>query len=266
MRLARRFEPGFVFAEERHDAGAGIGVEIAVVAIAEHGGVGVAQQHAKAVGYAVPTPIQVEVHVEAGLERLVGASPFRDECGFGVLPANLSEHVLPGADRVRLAFVVAFHQAVGHVHAEAVGPHVEPEAHHVEHRVTGAQRLVAECRCLPAFARVGETVVECRLECEEVHDVRAVARLLAADERQSVAALDPVAGPDVAVVVQIRRIRGALAEPRVLVRRMAGHEVEQHVHAACVRRGEQCGEIVVGAVACGHFLVVADVIAGIAER
>ena len=264
--LARRFEPRLVLFEERHDAGSGIHVEIAAVAVVEHGGVGVAQQHVVAVGHTIPAPVEVEVHVEAGFERLVGASPFRDERGFGVFPAQLPEHVLPGANRIGFAVIVTLHQAVGHVHAETVGAHVEPEAHHVEHRVAGAQCFIAECRGLPAFARMGKAVVERRLEREEVHDVGAVAGFGAADERQPVAPFDPVVGPDVAVVVQIRRIRGTLVEPGVLVRRMARHEVEQHVHAARVRRFEQRGEVVVGAIARGHFRVIADVVAGVAER
>ena len=55
-------------------------------------------------------------------------------------------------------------------------------------------------------------------------------------------------------------------EPRVLFTGVPGHEVEKHVDASFVCGGEKIGEVLVGAVACGDFLVIAHVVARIFER
>ena len=159
----------------------------------------ITQQHVVPVRMAVPAPVEVEIHVEAGLHRLIGAPPFGNECCLGEFGADSREDVLPGADGERLAVVVVFDEAVGHVHAEAVCPAGEPEAHDVEHRLAGGQCFGAECGLLPWVFGVGEAVVEGGLAFEEVDDVGAVALGFAANEGQAVAAGDPRVGPDVAV-------------------------------------------------------------------
>ena len=180
-----------VLVQEFADRRAGIGVEIALVALAAQRVVHVAQQHVVAVGNAVPTPIEIEIHVEAGGHRLLWPSPFRNERGFGEGRADPGEHVLPGADGVRLALIVLFDEAVGHIHAEAVCATGKPEPHDVHHRVASGLRVRTKGWLLPATFGVRETVVERRLAFEEVQDVGTVAGRFAADEWQSVATGDP---------------------------------------------------------------------------
>ena len=181
----------FVLLEKITDRRARIHVEIAFIAIPAQRIIDVAQQHVVAVGNAVPTPIEIEIHVEAGGHRLLWPSPFRNERGFGEGRADPGEHVLPGADGVRLALIVLFDEAVGHIHAEAVCATGKPEPHDVHHRVASGLRVRTKGWLLPATFGVRETVVERRLAFEEVQDVGTVAGRFAADEWQSVATGDP---------------------------------------------------------------------------
>ena len=57
-----------------------------------------------------------------------------------------------------------------------------------------------------------------------------------------------------------------LPEPRVLVRSVVGHEIEQHLHAAAVRRREQLVEVLQRAEQRVDLAVIGDVVAEIGHR
>ena len=255
----------FVLLEKITDRRARIHVEIAFVAIPAQRIIGVAQQHVVAVRNAVPAPIQIEIHIETGFQRFVRASPFRHERGFWKFRTNLGKHVLPSANRERFAGVVLLDETVCHVNAEAVRAKRKPESHHVYHRIAGGDRLRAERGLLPCALGMCETVVECRLAFEEVQNVGAVAWRFPADERQAVTAGNPGIRPNVTVGVLVAIHLGAVAEPFVFLAGVAGHEVEDYMHAALVGGCEQGRQIVVGAVAGGDLLVVAHVVARVFE-
>ena len=178
-----------VLVEESVDAAAAVRGEVAVVPLPVQRVGGVAAE--QVIPVAVPAPVQVEVHVESGPQRLLRHAPFGDERGFGILVLDGAEHLTPGGDGGGFAGVVVLDQRIGHVHAETVATLTQPEAHDIDHGLPCLGGRGGVRAHLPGALGVREAVVERGLAFEEVQHIGAVARGLAADERQAVGAGHP---------------------------------------------------------------------------
>ena len=129
-------------------------------------------------------------------------------------------------------------------------------------------------RLAPRLARsqLGVAEVERGLLVVEVLQVEASARSGRRHPRRRTgcARREPLAvvavGPDVAVAERTRAVGMQLGlEPRVVARRVTGHEVEQDPDAARLRLCDKAFQILVGAVARRHQQVVGHVVAGVHE-
>ena len=252
-----------VLVEESVDAAAAVRGEVAVVMLPVQRVGGVATE--QVIPVAVPAPVQVEVHVESGPQRLLRHAPFGDERGFGILVLDGAEHLTPGGDGGGFGRIVVLDQRIGHVHAETVATLTQPEAHDIDHGLPCLGGRGGVRAHLPGALGVREAVVERRLAFEEVQHIGAVARGFAADERQAVGAGEPRIGPDVPVGVLVALRATAGAEPGVLLAGVARDQIQQHVHAAPMGFVEQGDQVVVGAVARGDLEVVAHVVARVLE-
>ena len=74
--------------------------------------------------------MQQEVHVEAGVQRLTGIAPFRNEHRFRVRFVQVATH-LPPQFRRPTVFRILFDQTARHVYAEAVATQAQPKVHDV---------------------------------------------------------------------------------------------------------------------------------------
>ena len=147
---------------------------------------------------------------------------------------------------------------VDRIQAHAVHALVEPEAHVVQRR--GAHRRVVE--------------IEVGLRRQEVVQVVLAASRFplpghAAEQRQPVvgrAAVRLRIGPDVPVGLVVAAAFAALAEPRVLARRMAEDLVDHHADAESVGLRQQAVEVVEGAEQRIDVAIVGDVVAEVGHR
>ena len=149
---------------------------------------------------------------------------------------------------------------VGHgVEPHAVDAHVEPEVHHLEHRLAHRRLVEVQVRLVgvEAVPVVGAG-----------HRVPGPVRgfeVLEDDARLAVA-LGRVA-PDVEVARQRARRRAAGAlEPGVLVGGVVDHQLGDHPQAAAVRLAQEAPEVAAGAVGGMDVGVVGDVVAVVAQR
>ena len=215
--------------------------------------------------------MQQEVHVESGVQRLFGVTPFRYEHRFRVGFVQMRPHLLPQEFRP-IVVGVFLDEAACHVHAEAVRPQPEPEVHDVLDEQPALHRFGGVGGELPVFGDGAESVVEARLRGEAVHG-RRVGTFCNASEESADRFVGRVQirrlrhrSPDVAVGPCVAFVLAGFEEPRIVDCGMPRHEVEQHVHAQFVRVLEEPLQVRVAAVAFSGYVVVTHVVAGIVER
>ena len=220
-----------------------------------------------------------EVHVEAVVECIGRIRPLRHHEAFGILLlqqlANLAPEelrlVLVGVEELLVApHTSRLHQRTGHVGTESVGTHVHPEAQHVLQVFAHRQHIGMIGRQLPRLVgvRIRETKVQRRLTPVEVAHELSVASAVTFDELSSKLAwwIHPVGlRPDVVVRILILLLLLRLHEPWVVDGRIADDVVENDMHATLVHFLKQPPRIVVGAIAGGNLVVVANVVARIHE-
>ena len=211
--------------------------------------------------------VNEKIDVESGLDGADGIRPLGNEDGLGILGFIHVAHLGPEL-HCFLEIRVAFHQRGGHVHAETVGTGIEPVAHDVLHLLTRGKAVGVVHRQLPRllWIRLGEAVVESRLEVEKVGDVSAVAFRIARDGVQAGRRpVENLVGPDIAIRELVLGSLGGCLEPRVLGGSVPGHEIKADAHAALLGFLEESLQIGIGAVARRNFVEIADVITGIAK-
>ena len=259
-----RFIAGQPVIQELVNAGTGILAEIRladVVRIGIHGAV--ISAHKPVI--TVMGSAKHKVHVKTVLQGQTRRIPLTDQCRLRILFLQHGGNVPPDGTGILFVMGIVFDKAERHIHPETVTAHGQPEAHHI---LDGFHRSTA-IRCvgglLPDFMNFAIAIVQGRLALEEVQDIRTVAVGLAADKRHTVTACKAVIGPDVPAGVFILLHLAAGFEPGVFLTGMAGHQIQQHMHALFVGCAEQLGQILVGSVAGGHLLVVPHIVAGIFE-
>ncbi len=186
-------------------------------------------------------------------------APLADDYAAGPLAVQPGAHLVPQPAGLDVAGVV-LDERRRHVHAEPGHAEAEPVRHDLAQRGPVGQRPRGVDGLPPRLGRVraGVPEVERGLHGEEVGLV-----VPAALSRAGLEAVGGHVAPHEPVVV---RVVGRRAEPRVLVRRVAGHEVEQHGDAAPAGLVGQPRQVLVGAVARRHGHEVGDVVPGVGER
>lgn len=202
--------------------------------------------------------------MEARVDGLLGDAPLRKQHVFGVFFVEHLPHIAPQPLDAR-ALGVVLDEGCRHIHAEAVAPHVHPEAHDVLHRFERRLSGGRFGRELPGRRPLFETVVERGLRTEEVDHIIAVPVLHAAHPAVMFGIVEDVPRPDIAVGIFVPFGLSRFEEPGVPIGRVPGHEVEKHLHPAAVRLLEEALCILVGAVAGRDLLVVAHVIPRVHE-
>ena len=220
-----------------------------------------------------------EVYVEAVVECIGRIRPLRHHEAFGILLLQQLANLAPEELRLVLVSVEELlvaphtsrlHQRTGHVGTEAVGTHVHPEAQHVLQVFAHRQHVGMIGGQLPRLVGVGirETKVQCRLTPVEVAHELSVALAVTFDELSGKLAwwVHPVGlRPDVVVRILVLFLFLRLHEPRVVDGRIADDVVEDDMHASLVHFLKQPACIVVGAIAGGNLVVVANVVTRIHE-
>ncbi len=150
------------------------------------------------------------------------------------------------------------HVEVGDIEAEAVDAALQPEAGDVEDRLLDLRIVEVEVRLLLQ---------------EVVEIVLAAARLpvpgRAAEHRQPVVGRRPVLlwiGPDVPVGLGVVAAAAALLEPRMAVRGMRVHLIDDHPQPEPMGFGQQAVEVGEGAEHRVDVAVVGDVVAEVLHR
>lgn len=176
---------GQVIGQEAADIGAGVLGEVAAVGTDDLA-VGRFVKVAHHSGVAVAPPLLEEVHVEAGLGEL-GVDGYQD--------------LLTDVDGALLVGAVQLDKGVGHVHTEAGGTLLKPEADHIGHSLAGLDGIGAVHTLLPGIFRFVEAIIQGGLGLEVVEHIAAVAVSLACDEGQWLCALKDGGDPDIAAGV-----------------------------------------------------------------
>jgi hypothetical protein len=140
------------------------------------------------------------------------------------------------------------------VEPESVDPQVEPEARHVPHRALD----------------LGVAPVQVGLLLQKGVIVVLAGRWIvlpgrAAEDRGPVVRRAGVSriAPDVPIALGVIPARARLDEPRMLIRRVVEHEVEDDADAAGVRLAHKGCEVLERAILGGHAGVVGDIVAAI---
>ena len=207
--------------------------------------------------------MQHEVHVEAALDGLGGNAPLGHHRAMRVLRIEKGAEVLPELNSLRPA-LIRLDEARRHVDAEAVRAQVQPEAHDVLDRLARCERGGRIGRHHPRTGALCISVIERGLIGKEVDRRRAVPLRNAADAGE-IGTLPNGVCPDIAVGILVFFGLHGRAEPGMLNGRMPGDEVDEDVHPPRVRRVEKVLGVVVGAVAGRDLLVIAHVVARVAE-
>ena len=210
--------------------------------------------------------IEDEVHIIAGAKGKGRIAPFRHHGRIGKFQVQHAAHVSPDRAGAGLFLVIVLDQGRGHIYAEAVAAVGQPEAHNVFERLTGRDRGRVAHALLPGLRNVQETVVESRLALEEVEDIASASLALTADIGKVLGAVEAELCPDKAVGILVLFDLLALAEPGVFLGCVAGDKVQKDADALFVCLFEEMVEIFVGAVAGGHFLVIADIVTCVFKR
>ena len=165
---------------------------------------------------------------------------------------------LVGAGQV-LAVGALLLEQVGHcVQAEPVDAQVEPEPHHVDHRVADGRVLEVQIRLVREEA-VPEVLLADRVE-------GPVGRLGVDEDDPGIGVAAVVVGPHVEVAVRAVRIPSRFLEPLVRIGGVVQHQVGDHPDPAGVRLVEQRDEVLHGAELRQHVPVVGDVVAAVTQR
>ena len=174
------------------------------------------------------------------------------------LGADLAQHLV-GFRQVLVVGAVAFDQVGNRVQAQAVDTHVEPEAHHPEHRAQHLRVVEVEVRLVR---------VEAMPEVGAGHRVPGPVAGLGVEEDDPRAVILLVGvGPDV-VVARRRAGLGAAGalEPGVLIGGVVDDQLGDHPQTATVRLLDETPGLGQGAVIGADRLVFADVVAIVAPR
>ena len=247
--------------EEAADVPVPVPAEIAVVRFFRASAVIVAHQR----GVARPGVVEAEGGVETAAHRQRRLAPLRHQRSLRIFRVQHGAHVAPDGACAAFPFVVEFDQGGGHIHTEAVAAPVEPEAHHVLHRLPRRNGGGVIGGLLPVLPRLQKTVVQRRLTFKEVQRVSSAALALSRHIVEAGAGLEAEIRPDVAVAVFVPLRALALPEPGVLLRGVTRHEIQQHAHPALVRFGKQAAEVLVRTVARRHQAVIPHIVARVLE-
>ena len=213
----------------------------------------------------VPVVVEEEVHVEAGLEGENRIRPLGDHGGVGVFPVQHGPDVPPDGGGAGLVVGIVLYQGVGHVHPEAVAAKSQPEAHDVLDGFDSRFCFRGIRGGLPFLSGGIPPVVQGRLGLKEIQHVAATALGLAADIGVASDALEGVARPDIAAAVLIGLGFLACNKPFVLLRGVAGNQVEEDMNPLLVRFFEEVDRVVIGSVAGRNQLVISHIVSRVFE-
>ena len=177
-----------------------------------------------------------KIHVETALQRLIRLTPFRNKHRRRELLIQKRPHVLPQADRTP-ALLVMFDQRARHIYPEPVAARLQPESHHVLHSFPCGNRAGRIHGLLPflLWIRFIKPIVQRRLVGKEIHRAGTVPVRNAPDTAHAAGLFPDTVRPDITIcVVVFLRLHG-LPKPFVGYRRMAGHQIKQHMHVPLMR-------------------------------
>ena len=143
---------------ERNDRRAGIAFEIALV-LAAHLAVARAVISAQQRVIGRDLVVQAEIHVEARLQRTLRVAPLGQQRRLGIFRVQHRAHVAPDGAGAKL-LVVILYKAACHIHTEAVAALIQPEAHHVLHRLARGKACGMVHRQLPWPFHLVKAVVQ----------------------------------------------------------------------------------------------------------
>ena len=225
--------------------------------------------------------VDVHVHVHARCQAVFRVVPLGQQYVTGIIGVRPGADFPPELDGLLLAGI-ALDQAVGHIHSESVHSFVIPERDDIQKLTFHGTRPRSIHSLLPGTGRVrmGKAKVEGRLAGIEVLVVEFVARVVAfhpfsARVLHIIRILEhllevpgcflvrqPVAPDEIVRITQVGVLR-TLDKPGVLVGSVPGDQVQQHLDAALVGLVDQFQQVVVGAEARVHTVVVDDVVAAV---
>ena len=152
-----------------------------------------------------------------------------------VLQAEVWVDTIPGrVDRLVAQLCVLDHEP-DHIDAEAIDPAFQPEAHLAQQGFQHSRVTIVQLWLL------GDELVQVVLSCRFVEGPRRTT-----EETRPVvgrAAVRRLVAPDVPVASGGGAAAPAFLEPRMFVRGMIGHQIEDQLHAAGVDVGQQCVEV-----------------------
>ena len=221
-----------------------------------------------------------EIHVEAVVECISGVRPFCHHESLWVLfLEQLTDFapeefglVLVGVEELFITSnPTCLHQCTSHIGTEAVGTHIHPEAQHVFQVFTHCHHVGMVGRQLPFLigVGVGKSEVQGWLTPVEITHELSVTLSIAFHKLSCKlhGGIHPVGlRPDIVVGVFVGRLLLGGHKPWVIDSGITDHIVEDDMHPPFVGFLEELSGILVGTIAWGYLVVVADVIAGIVER
>ena len=221
-----------------------------------------------------------EVNVEAVVECISGKRPlghhkaariFLFQQLTNLAPEELG-FVLVGIIELFIAsHATGLHQSPSHISTETVGTHIHPKAQHILQVLTHRHHIWMIRGQLPLLFRIGigKAEIEGWLTPVEVTHKLTVALAVALHKLACKLhwGIHPVGlSPDVIVGVFVFLLLLRGHKPRMIDSSVANHVVENDVHATLMSLLKEPFGIVVGTIAGGDFVIVADVIARIVER